>query len=115
MSNYCVVIEHNNTSSSRYARTTKITKPQESFPMQSTNVETPSHNERDYEIFSGRGFFGDNPNAIDQCLKFLPGGLILDLGAAIGSKSQIYRRMSPDSRVFAFEPYPGNWPHFEKK
>tara|TARA_R110002020_G_scaffold106325_11_gene247520 strand:+ start:350 stop:1246 length:897 start_codon:yes stop_codon:yes gene_type:complete len=83
--------------------------------MQSTTVETPSHNERDYEIFSGRGFFGENPNAIDRCLKFLPSGLILDLGAAIGSKSQIYRRMSPDSRVFAFEPYPGNWPHFEKK
>lgn len=68
-----------------------------------------------YEIFSGRCFFGDNQNAIDQCLKFLPNGLILDLGAAIGSKTAVYKRMSPESRVVAFEPYPGNWPHFEEK
>lgn len=63
----------------------------------------------------GRIFFGPEPHAFyKNALLKVPPGLMLDVGAAIGGYSQMMRRHSPQSRVIAFEPFEGNFPHFRK-
>jgi len=39
---------------------------------------------------------------------------MLDVGAAAGSTTRQMLQNSPQSRVIAFEPFPGNFPHFER-
>lgn len=58
--------------------------------------------------------FGRNLPDVYDALTRLPPGLCLDVGAAIGHTARKMRRRSPGSRVIAFEPFPANWPHFEK-
>jgi len=47
-------------------------------------------------------------------LAHLPPGLMLDIGAAAGGITKRMLESSPNSRVIAFEPFPGNYPHFDK-
>lgn len=66
------------------------------------------------EINSGYILFGNRPHAVYSLLQYLEPGLMLDVGAAAGVYSKIMISKSPDSHVHAFEPFPGNFEHFEK-
>lgn len=59
-------------------------------------------------------FFADIKHAAFELLPYLPPGLCLDLGAAAGVFTKLIRKNSPSSRVFAFEPFAGNYPHFRR-
>ncbi len=63
-------------------------------------------------IKSGRPFFGERPHAVYDVLAQLPPGLMLDVGAAGGAVTKRMLHRSPQSHVIAFEPFPGNYPHF---
>jgi FkbM family methyltransferase len=65
-------------------------------------------------ISSGRPFFGERSLAVYDILAKLPPGLMLDVGAAAGGITKRMLERSPQSRVIAFEPFPGNYPHFAK-
>ena len=65
-------------------------------------------------IHSGQFFFSDIKHAAFELLRYLPPGLCLDLGAAAGVFTKLIRKNSPFSRVFAFEPFAGNYPHFRR-
>lgn len=47
-------------------------------------------------------------------LSQLQPALCLDVGAAAGSTARAMRRAAPNTRVMAFEPFPGNWSFLEK-
>lgn len=49
----------------------------------------------------------------EQLAKLQP-GLMLDIGAAAGFMTRRMLKHSPDSRVIAFEPFPGNIPYFQE-
>ena len=64
------------------------------------------------EIESGRDLFGPGESSAFSLLPYLEPGLFLDVGAAAGHNTHSMLRRSPDSRVKAFEPFPGNLPFF---
>lgn len=66
------------------------------------------------EVNSGYILFGNRPHAVYSLLQYVEPGLMLDVGAAAGILSNIMVSKSPDSHVLAFEPFPGNFQHFEK-
>lgn len=66
-------------------------------------------------IYTGHLFYTlikDFPYAL---LRHVAPGLCLDLGASIGQTVKAIKGPSPNSPVVAFEPYPGNWSHFESE
>ena len=67
------------------------------------------------EVYSGRFLFDELEHAIYKFVANFEPGLILDVGAAAGYYSAFMVQLSPKSKVLAFEPFPGNWPHFEKR
>ncbi len=71
--------------------------------MTNKRVDSP-----DPVVFSGRPYY-KRENAVYELFRFLDSGLILDVGAASGGVSSTIARRSPGCRVFAFEPFPGNW------
>lgn len=66
-------------------------------------------------INSGRVLFGELENGIYDILPHIEPGLMVDCGAAVGGITAKLRQRSPESRVIAFEPFPGNHPHFERR
>lgn len=66
-------------------------------------------------INSGRVLFGTLENGIYDILPFVEPGLMVDCGAAIGGITAKIRQRSPNSRIIAFEPFPGNHVHFERR
>jgi len=64
-------------------------------------------------INSGRLFFGEIKHPAFELLRYTSPSLCLDIGAAAGIFTKLMRARSPSSRVFAFEPFPGNHPFFE--
>lgn len=66
------------------------------------------------QILRGQDFFRDRSHAAYQALKHYPSGLMIDAGAASGYTSGMMIRMSPNSRVIAFEPFQGNHKFFEE-
>jgi FkbM family methyltransferase len=64
-------------------------------------------------VYSGHQLYRRH-NAVYDLLTHLEPGLVLDVGAASGGVSSLIAKHSPESRVIAFEPFPGNWPHLEK-
>ncbi len=63
----------------------------------------------------GRSAFGTRPNAIYEVLGYLPPGLMLDVGAAVGMTTKLMLQHSPRSNVIAIEPFPGNHEHFRRR
>lgn len=53
-------------------------------------------------------------NFVYYLLRTLKPRLAVDVGAAMGSITALIKHVSPESRVFSFEPFPGNWPLFEE-
>jgi FkbM family methyltransferase len=66
------------------------------------------------QIVSARGLFGKTSSWMFNLLRHLDPGLILDVGAASGEMTKKMLAFSPHSRVISYEPYPGNWPHYER-
>lgn len=66
------------------------------------------------EVYSGYVLFGNRPHAVYSLLSHIEPGLMLDVGAAAGVFTKIMLSRSPESRVMAFEPFPGNFAYFEK-
>jgi len=66
-------------------------------------------------INSGRVLFGQLENGVYDIIPFLKPGLMVDCGAAVGGITTKIRTKSPESPVIAFEPFPGNHVHFEKR
>jgi len=66
-------------------------------------------------INSGRALFGPLKNGVYDIIPFLEPGLMIDCGAAVGGITAKIRANSPESPVIAFEPFPGNHRHFEKR
>ena len=64
-------------------------------------------------VNSGRRF-GHDRNAILDLVARLEPGLFVDAGAAAGLVTRELLTHSPQSRVVAYEPFPGNWPLFER-
>jgi FkbM family methyltransferase len=65
-------------------------------------------------IHSGQLLFEERQHGIYTVLPFMKPGLMLDIGAAAGHYTRLVLSMSPESRVMAFEPFAGNFPHFEQ-
>ncbi|WP_226573308.1 FkbM family methyltransferase [Acuticoccus sediminis] len=63
-------------------------------------------------VHDGRSAFPDHFAVFDRIAR-LGDGLMLDIGAALGRRTKLMLRACPKGEVWAFEPYPGNWPHFE--
>lgn len=63
-------------------------------------------------VKSGRTAFADD-EAVYAGLARLGPGLMLDIGAAAGHRTRRMIRACPQGEVWSFEPFPGNWPHFE--
>ncbi len=59
-------------------------------------------------LLSGRTIFKHRAHAPYQVLRYLDPDLMVDVGAATGYMTTTMLRMSPQSRVHAFEPFPGN-------
>lgn len=66
------------------------------------------------EVNSGYILFGNRPDSVYSLLQYVEPGLMLDVGAAAGIFSEMMVSKSPGSHVLAFEPFPGNFEHFEK-
>lgn len=66
-------------------------------------------------IYSGRVLLGSLRDGVYDILPFLQPGLMIDCGAAVGGITAKMRKNSPQSRVLAFEPFPGNHLHFESR
>jgi FkbM family methyltransferase len=66
------------------------------------------------EIHSGHVLFGTLQYSVYSLLRHMESGLMLDVGAAAGMITKLMLEVSPTSHVIAFEPFPGNTPHFEK-
>lgn len=54
-------------------------------------------------------------HGVYACLSQLPAGLCLDVGAASGATVAAILKASPNSRVIAFEPFPGNFIYIEQR
>jgi len=67
------------------------------------------------QIVSARGLFGKTSSWMYNLLRHVQPGLMLDVGAAAGEMTVKMLGMNGHSKVIAFEPFPGNWPHFERK
>lgn len=65
-------------------------------------------------VRSGRDVFPPGGHGPFELLSNLEPGLILDVGASNGSTSKKALRHSPGSTCHSFEPFEGNWPHFEQ-
>lgn len=65
-------------------------------------------------INPGRLFFGEIKHPAFELLRYTKPSLCLDIGAAAGIFTKLMRARSPSSRIFAFEPFPGNHPFFER-
>lgn len=61
----------------------------------------------------GRAILGDDQTIYDL-LRFLPPGLMLDVGAAAGYATRPMLANSPESEIWAFEPFAGNHQFFRK-
>lgn len=59
--------------------------------------------------------FGDHSGAVFGLLARLEPGLLVDAGAAAGLVTKEMLAASPQSRVVAFEPFPGNHPLFARE
>lgn len=64
-------------------------------------------------INSGR-HLNPRPNMVYETLRYMPPGLLIDVGAAAGGFTKVMAARSPESSIVAFEPFPGNWPLLEK-
>lgn len=65
-------------------------------------------------VACGRHLFADEELGTYSALKRLSPGLMLDVGAAAGFQARTMLKHSQGSHVLAFEPFAGNWHHFEK-
>lgn len=65
-----------------------------------------------FTVEDGRILTLDN-NAYN-ILNYLPSGVLLDVGAAAGHITNLMLKLSPQSEVIAFEPFPGNWPYINQ-
>lgn len=65
-------------------------------------------------VQSGEALLGFKSDAIYEVVGQYPAGLCLDVGAADGRSTTSILKASPDARVVAFEPFPGNFPFFDK-
>ena len=63
-------------------------------------------------ILDGR-IFNPRTNLVYDLLAHVQPGLLLDVGAAAGGFTTRMHQRSPDSKVYGFEPFPGNWPLLE--
>ncbi|WP_431190591.1 FkbM family methyltransferase [Bauldia litoralis] len=75
-------------------------------------MEEHRPNATDHVVRSGEATFDKSFYAYLGDL--VPGCLFLDVGAASGGTCTAMLKYSPASHVIAFEPFPGNWPFFEK-
>lgn len=66
-------------------------------------------------VNSLRGLVDISENSVYDLLKTVPIYLSVDVGAAEGKMTEKIRQASKMSRVICFEPFPGNWPYFEKR
>lgn len=66
-------------------------------------------------INSGRVLLGNLANGIYDVLPYVEPGLMVDCGAAVGGITTKIRQRNPHSRVIAFEPFPGNHSHFDRR
>lgn len=64
-------------------------------------------------IISSRPYFGPASSWPYSLLSYVKPGLLVDVGAATGTTSKRMHDHSPASPIHAYEPFPGNWPHFE--
>lgn len=62
-----------------------------------------------------RGLVDISKNPVYDLLKTLPIYISVDVGAADGGVAEKIKQASKMSRVICFEPFPGNWPYFEKR
>lgn len=65
-------------------------------------------------VRSGKGKFPAGAYGPFELLSNLEPGIILDIGASNGATAKKAIRFSPQSVCHAFEPFEGNWPHFER-
>jgi len=65
-------------------------------------------------ITSWRHYVGGHRIDAYNVLAHVPPGLMLDVGAAAGMMTKVMLTRSPRSTVIAFEPFPGNHPHFAR-
>ncbi|UOM32776.1 FkbM family methyltransferase [Acuticoccus sp. I52.16.1] len=63
-------------------------------------------------VNSGRAAFPTDMDVYNRIARLGP-GLMLDVGAAVGRRAKLMLRACPTGEVWAFEPFPGNWPHFQ--
>ncbi len=66
-----------------------------------------------WHVHDGRSYFHGMRDGFFELLPFVPAGRMLDIGAAVGHYTKVMRKFSPLSPVTAFEPFPGNIPHFK--
>lgn len=59
-------------------------------------------------VNSGYHFWPKNSDLFYELLKNVEPGLMIDVGAGIGLKTQLILKHSPRSKVVAFEPFPNN-------
>lgn len=64
-------------------------------------------------VHSGHLYFAPLKRGVFDLLPYVEPGLMLDVGAAAGIFTSLMVAKSPTSRVVAFEPFPGNVPHFK--
>lgn len=65
-------------------------------------------------IHDGRLILGGRESWLPDLLGRLPAGLMFDVGAGAGHYSRIMLESNLDAHVIAFEPFRGNWLHFER-
>lgn len=65
-------------------------------------------------VNSGRFMFEPLEHPIYKVVGHMAPGLNLDVGAAACMYSRLMALLSPQSRIIAFEPFPGNWQFGEK-
>jgi FkbM family methyltransferase len=70
---------------------------------------------RHFHVHASCDLFGAEPAWPFKLLAHVPPGLAVDVGAAAGAMTSRILENSPESTVVAYEPFPGNWPHFEKR
>ncbi len=51
---------------------------------------------------------------IYNILSYIPVHIIIDVGAAAGATTLLSKKFAPQSIIYSYEPFPGNWPHFIK-
>src|SRR5690606_36384358 len=65
-------------------------------------------------IIPSRHYFGPVSSWPYAILRYVEPGLLVDVGAATGTTVKHMADESPRSEIMAYEPFPGNWPHFER-